>query len=233
MNIENKARKFYDCFNKVKRLRKYDHPVVKAHVIDKINFIKENIELSKTTKVLEVGAGNGYFSHYLEDSCDLLATDVNKETLTLNPTKNKKVCDVNKLPFKNNSFDVVTSFDILHHVNNPERAVKEITRVSKKYVVLVEPNGDNIIQRAIFLPVPREWGINRFTTKYFKNIIKKNRLKILEFEHIGRLFTPNMPLPYAFIKKMPYSKSSQLNFHNIAICVKERAFDRKSKEQDL
>lgn len=219
MTIEHKAKKFYNS-NKVRKLRKFNHPIVKAHVIDKINFIKQNIGLSPTTKVLEVGAGNGYFSYYLKDSCDLLVTDINKETLSLNPIEKKKVCDANALPFKDKSFEVVMCFDILHHVDAPNKVVNELQRVSKKYVVLIEPNGNNIVQKLMFLLIPREWGLFKFSTKYFKNLIKRNNLEILKFRHIGRFITPNIPLPHPILKRFPHSNHPQLNFHNIAICEK-------------
>src|SRR3989338_1010354 len=212
-SIESRAREFYNS-EKTGRLRKFDHPVVKAHVTDKLNFIKKNIKFSKKTKVLEVGAGNGYFSYYLADFCDLLVTDINRETLLLNPVKKKMIADANKLPFKDDSFDVVMCFDVLHHVDNPEKVVKELNRVSRKYVILVEPNSENFIYTLIFLFIPREWGSIKFTTKYFKNLICGNNLKILKFKHVGRFTTPNTPLPFSLVKRFPYSSSPQLNFHN-------------------
>lgn len=217
--VEHKAKKFYDS-KKVRRLRRFDHPIVKEHVIDKVNFIKKNIELTPKTKVLEVGAGNGYFSFYFRDSCDLLVTDVNKETLLLNPVKKKMNVDANKLPFGDNSFDVVMCFGVLHHIDNPDKVVKGLNRVSRNYVVLMEPNADNIVQKLVLPVIPREWGIFKFTTNYFKNLIKDNHLKILKFKHMGRFITPNIPLPLSLVKKFPYSSSPQLNFHNLAICKK-------------
>ncbi|MAG08628.1 hypothetical protein CMO89_04090 [Candidatus Woesearchaeota archaeon] len=220
MSVENQAKEFYNS-KKIGKLRRYNHPHVKAHVIDKINFIKDNLKLTPKDKVLEVGAGSGYFSFYLEKHCNLLATDVNKGILSLNPAKHKQVSDGNNLNFKDNSFDVVMAFDILHHVDNPEIIIKEMKRVSRKYLVFAEPNADCISQKMIVLFFPREWGTYRFTTKYFKQILKKNKLQIINFKHIGRLITPNIPLPLSWLKKLPYSDSPQLNLSNIAICKKQ------------
>lgn len=218
--IAHRAKKFYDS-SKVRKLRRFDHPTVKAHVIDKVNYIKKTIKLIPKTTVLELGAGNGYFSFYFNSSCDLLATDINREILSLNPVKKRMVCDAKKLPFKDESFDIVMCFDVLHHVDNPDHVIKEAKRVSRRHVVLVEPNGDNIIQKLIFLPVPREWGLYNFSTKYLIGLIKDNSLGILRFKHIGRLITPNIRLIDKFIKLFPYSESPQLNFHNLVICSKE------------
>lgn len=43
-----------------------------------------------------------------------------------------------RLPFKNESWDVVSMITMLHHVPDPAALVKEAARVSKKYVLLTE-----------------------------------------------------------------------------------------------
>ncbi len=44
------------------------------------------------------------------------------------------------LPFSDESFDVVCSFAILHHVPRPEAVVREMTRVARKAVIIVDCN---------------------------------------------------------------------------------------------
>jgi ubiquinone/menaquinone biosynthesis C-methylase UbiE len=43
-------------------------------------------------------------------------------------------CDAKFLPFRNNLFDLVTATSVLEHVDNPERAVKEMVRSSSQRV---------------------------------------------------------------------------------------------------
>jgi|SRR6185369_1834149 len=43
-----------------------------------------------------------------------------------------------KLPFADNSFDTVISFHVLHHTDDAKKYFKEIVRVAKKRVLLVE-----------------------------------------------------------------------------------------------
>jgi 2-polyprenyl-3-methyl-5-hydroxy-6-metoxy-1,4-benzoquinol methylase len=45
-----------------------------------------------------------------------------------------------KLPYKANSFDVVLCTEVLEHLEEPERALMELKRVTKKYLVLSVPN---------------------------------------------------------------------------------------------
>lgn len=219
MKVEKSTTKFYNT-GKVNKLRKYDHPIVQLHVKNKIDHIVKHIKFSKSDKVLEIGAGNGYFSYHLSKYCNLLVTDVNEAVLNLNPVNNKLVCNVNKLPFNDNSFDVVTCFDVLHHVEKIDEALKEMKRVTKKYIILVEPNADNILQKIFMIFSPKEWGTYKFKTTYLLGLLENNDLEIDQFDHIGRLITPNIKIPLWLLKKMPYSQSAQLNLSNIIICRK-------------
>jgi ubiquinone/menaquinone biosynthesis C-methylase UbiE len=45
------------------------------------------------------------------------------------------------LPFEDETFDVVCSFAILHHVRRPEAVVREVMRVARRAVVIVDGNG--------------------------------------------------------------------------------------------
>jgi ubiquinone/menaquinone biosynthesis C-methylase UbiE len=46
---------------------------------------------------------------------------------------------INKLPFKNKSFDTVLSTHVLEHVRNPEQALSELLRITKKRLIIVVP----------------------------------------------------------------------------------------------
>jgi ubiquinone/menaquinone biosynthesis C-methylase UbiE len=53
------------------------------------------------------------------------------------------VADASSLPFRDNAFDVVFEKDSLHHVNQPKEVLKEMRRVSRNLIVLVEGNRYN------------------------------------------------------------------------------------------
>jgi ubiquinone/menaquinone biosynthesis C-methylase UbiE len=48
--------------------------------------------------------------------------------------------DGTKLPFANGSFDIVTSFGVLHHVRNPKAVVEEMLRVARRAVLISDLN---------------------------------------------------------------------------------------------
>lgn len=71
-----------------------------------------------------------------------------------------------KLPFEDDSFDVVTALDVIEHLNDPHSALKELCRVAKKSVIISLPNmfyiefrmrflfGNGISGKYSFSPIP-------------------------------------------------------------------------------
>lgn len=45
-----------------------------------------------------------------------------------------------KLPFRDNSFDIVVCTDVLEHLDNPHEVFREVIRVAKKYIIISLPN---------------------------------------------------------------------------------------------
>lgn len=88
--------------------------------------------------VLELGSGNGANIFYLLEKKDANYTGVdlveNQISRANKLTKNRArfiSADFNKLPFDNNSFEVVFSVEALCHSLNKEQTLKEISRVLK------------------------------------------------------------------------------------------------------
>jgi ubiquinone/menaquinone biosynthesis C-methylase UbiE len=51
--------------------------------------------------------------------------------------------DMNKLSFADDTFDYALVKESLHHLSKPYQGLYEMMRVSKKGIILIEPNGDN------------------------------------------------------------------------------------------
>jgi ubiquinone/menaquinone biosynthesis C-methylase UbiE len=99
--------------------------------------------------VLEVGVGSGVVSHFLETKGVSVSTlDIDKE---LNPTKSGSVTAI---PWKDNTFDVVSCCQVLEHLPFDEflSALKELRRVSKKGIVLSLPDSSRYWK--FFLHIP-------------------------------------------------------------------------------
>jgi len=120
------------------------------------------IDSSDVKNVLEVGCGIGVVSSYLAEKYkwNITGIDLDPEQIERAKNDNKEneylrffEADVTELPYANSGFDMVLSFDVLHHIPNYDRAIEEISRVLKQ-------NGFYILNDLV-LP--------RFTARIFKN----------------------------------------------------------------
>ena len=90
----------------------------------------------KDKKVLDVGCGAGRLTKFLKnEGADVYATDISEEMLKI---VQKKVAGVkayqapmNKLPFEDNTFDIVTAAFVIVHLETLEASFEEVYRVLK------------------------------------------------------------------------------------------------------
>ena len=137
--------------------------------------------------VLDVGIGLGYGMAILSVQAGRVeGVDVDKkavdhattEYLGKNPKiKSIKVYDGYKLPYKANSFDVVTCVDVLEHVEDYDRFIDELLRVSKKYVVFGTPNRRPEYTNPDGTPM-NYWHLREWSKPELDAILKKHSVKI-------------------------------------------------------
>ena len=86
----------------------------------------------KSRSVLDVGAGQGYFSRKLaEGGFRVEACDFDRDNF-LCPEIPFREADLNKeLPYADNSFDCVVSVEVVEHIENHFTYMSEIVRVTK------------------------------------------------------------------------------------------------------
>lgn len=101
----------------------------------------------KGKKFLEVGCGLGYFSNIaFKSGAMVTGIDIGPNLVKINkkltPKGTFKVASASNLPFKDNSFDIVLSTEVIEHVANQKKALSEMSRVVKKggILVLTTPN---------------------------------------------------------------------------------------------
>ena len=85
-------------------------------------------------KVLEIGCGTGLILERVHEAAkEAVGVDISANMLDVCRKKGLNVLEasVTKLPFEDNSFDLVYSFKVLAHVPEIEKAIKEIVRVTK------------------------------------------------------------------------------------------------------
>jgi len=106
---------------------------------DLINILLNKIG-RKNLKILNIGAGTGVDLEIMNLFGNIYIIDVNEKALDLIPSNlysEKRVCDATALPYPNDFFDIVCSFDVFEHIKNDKKAVLEAHRVLKNRGLLL------------------------------------------------------------------------------------------------
>ena len=113
---------------------------------------KQQYGLSSNNKILDVGCAKGFMMHdFLKiiPGIKINGIDVSKyaiENCMASVKDFVSVANANKLPFEDNSFDLIISINTIHNLDLDEciNSIKEIQRVSKKhsYITVDAYNND-------------------------------------------------------------------------------------------
>jgi SAM-dependent methyltransferase len=178
--------------------RRPDDPVVRAFAWPKLNWLRGFVSFSAGTRVLDIGCGNGTFQLHLSALASTVGVDYSTHMLRMNPCRDKLRASAYTLPFADDTFDVVFESCLLHHLARPRVAVREMGRVSKRYVVLNEPNILNLAMLGLSLVVPAERGGLRFTAGHLRELAVQADLRVLAERTSGLVYqnrTPTFALP--------------------------------------
>lgn len=110
--------------------------------------------------VLDVGCGGGIFLNFLstrERKYDRLC-GVDRAQAALKYVRvEKREASIDALPFRDGEFDLVACLEVLEHLplNIYDQAIREITRVGKRYVLLSVPNEEDLDAALVTCPYCR------------------------------------------------------------------------------
>lgn len=158
------------------------------------NFYTSLIALAKPLKpqtILDVGCGEGFSLNKLVINGvgkRFEGLDSSKEAISLGkslfPNLILKPGSIYDLPYNNRSFDLIICLEVLEHLENPQKALSEILRVSKNYAILSVPNEpffmiSNLLRGKNIKRLGNDVGhINHWNSFSFKKFIKEQRLSL-------------------------------------------------------
>lgn len=128
---------------------------------------------------LDIGSGNSPYKKYLKVDKYISVDKEDTQAVTYKKNEHKINADAKNLPFNSNYTDSVLLNQVLEHIDEYEKVLKEINKVLKKDGVFV-------------ISVPFIYNIHAEPNDYFrfseyglKFLLKKYNFKIIEFYYLG------------------------------------------------
>lgn len=126
---------------------------------DFIDLMSERWQLSHVKYMLDIGCGIGHWGRLLAPhlSVDAKIIGIDQEQKWIEKSQNTKiarkaiyqVANAFELPFKNNTFDMVTCQTVLIHLKDPQKAIQELVRVLKPGGLLAVAEPNNSVQQLV------------------------------------------------------------------------------------
>ena len=104
------------------------------------------------SRLLEIGSGMGHLVGQLENSFETYGIDVNywavKQSKSVVKESALQTASAQELPYKNGSFNTVIIKHIVEHLPDPQKAIREIGRVTEHGGTLIfsTPNLDSLLK---------------------------------------------------------------------------------------
>lgn len=195
--------------------------------VEHINRYEFASQLTQGKRVLDAACGTGYGADILSKYAqEVHAIDISDDAIKYaqdnykKENLNFKVADIENLPFKDNYFDIVVSFETIEHVNKEKQKnfLSEIKRVLKDDGILImsTPNREIYDEKGI-----NNFHVSEFSVKEFKDFLGNKFKKIEMFNQkfeVGNAIT--------LADKSKVISKSNMKLENadyvIALCTDEK-----------
>lgn len=173
-----------------------------------LQLIKQYSPIKSALNILDAGCGTGRLTELMQSLGTVTGIDMSDEALKFAKTRRIKVqkASVMKLPFKDNSFDIITSIDVLYHKAVPDdgKALREIYRVLK-------PNGIVILrlQAIPWLKNSHDKVVHankRYSIKQVKQKLVETSFTIEKLSYMNMSLAPIAIGQHILQKIIPHSK---------------------------
>ena len=158
----------------------------------------------KKAMVLEIGCGEAIrltMAQKKFPNLDLAGVDLSPTQIKAARKKVKKAklltAGAEKLPYKNDSFNLVFINALLHHVDNIPGAVKEAVRVCAPggYLIVIEPNRFSPLPLASGLFKKQERRLLGFSYRSLRLLVLKEPVEIVKESRLNSLLFPFQKFP--------------------------------------
>lgn len=158
--------------------------------------------IKKAHTLLDIGTGCGYGVHYLDSALNSnlsIGIDVSNTALKYanKRYKGEQRCFIQSsathLPFRNESFDLITCLEVIEHTHSPSMVLKEIHRTLKKKgkLVISTPNrytvGSVLRRKSKNEPPRNPFHAREYSIPEFRELLERERFNVV---HKMGIYTP-------------------------------------------
>lgn len=156
-------------------------------------------KFKKKGKLLDLGCAMGFlieeanqwnYDAYGVDISEY-AVNIAKKLVGNNRVIIGKVEDLDRVLGKNNSFDIITMFDLIEHLENPKEVLKKVAKVMHKDGILVVQTGDAgstwaklMGKNWHFFAPPQHFYF--YSQKNMKDLLEQAGFKIVKIQKVGK-----------------------------------------------
>jgi ubiquinone/menaquinone biosynthesis C-methylase UbiE len=231
MDLEKHTKKMYNDFGEEYQEKRYYNDYVEIP-----NMLK-TVKNIKGKKLLDIGCGAGiHIKSYSKKGAKCSGIDISETMIEMAKKKNPKiefkVGTVTKLPYKSNSFDVVTCSLILDYIKDLNKAFKEINRVLKKGGTLYYSYNSPVAC------VREDYEDSNYKIRGLGKFIDKKRKKTLYLGQNGRLehaeWLPGMKIKcywYPINVHLKGIVKNNLELIDLVDCYPVKSFKKKYPEK--
>lgn len=174
----------------------HSNPIQRLLLWNFFQTLKKLISPKQIDSILDVGCGEGFTLNRLKENNigkKLEGIEFSKTAIDLGRQSYPDIKiiqgDIYNLPYKDNEFNLVLCTEVLEHLENPQTALKELIRVSKKYLLISVPNEPLFMFAQLVRG--KNWfrfgndieHIQHWTFWQFENFVKLENVRILSAKH--------------------------------------------------
>lgn len=151
-------------------------------------FLKANKENHKKLRILDAGCGPGLYSIFFgQKGHKVIGVDLDNKKIetarkiseALGINTEFLTASILRLPFENESFDIVICSDVIEHIKEDKKALLELNRVLKgKGILILTTTGNNRFTKQY----QKKFGHERpgYNKRDFREVIKGTDLKLIK-----------------------------------------------------
>lgn len=166
---------------------KSKNPLLKIVLKRFLKEINHKLKKYKYKSLIDIGCGEGFVLQKFSPEGKVVGIDTSQEALKLAkknfPRAIYKKANIYKIPFPKSSFDVALCLEVIEHLDNPDRGLKEVSRVAKNAIISVP---ESLVFRTLNLARLKNISLlgedpehmQRFTKTTFRKLLERYFKKV-------------------------------------------------------